>query len=473
MSSSKSDSGDEDPAEPVDAEFEPAPDGEPASDAASDPEKSKSGGAGWFKVSLFVIAAAAIGGGSGWVAGQIWPAAMVGQDAAPGDLAQRVAALETADPGVTRSDLDGLQARIAALEEAQNASGLRADAVEQLVRDVADLRDRVETLETAPAPEAGADGNGASAGGAEAGASQAALADLDRRLTDALETVEARLQSVEDLAETARTTAEEARSAARQARDAAAVGAEARGEAGPSAAVEESLADLRATLAGLDERQSDLRAQLDALSGLADRIDRLERSRARSAAVSEIGERVTGLEAAVSRLDSSLEQAAREADGAAQAERSLAERALAFAALSEAGATSEPFVAEYADLARVWPQAPRRAALEPIARIGAPTLERLTARFPADAVRAASGEAETYFGVLRVRRDAAEGPAAAIEAALDDGDLAAAIDIADGLEGEAAAALADWRAQAHRRLSLETTLQAMAQALRRDPEGAE
>ena len=464
MSSSKSDSGDEGPAEPVDAEFEPAPEGEPASADPNESEPSRSG-AGGFKVALFVVAAAVIGGASGWAAGQIWPAAISSQTGGPSGLADRVAALENAEPALARSDLDALQARIAALEESSDASGLRADAVEQLVRDVADLRARVDALEAAPATGAGGTGE---VGAARGGASQAALTELDTRLTEALDALDARLQGVAELAETAQATAQEARSAARQAREAAAAGGGAGDPGAARPATEPELAELRATLEGLDERQAELGAQVETLSGLADRIDRLERSRARNAAVSTVEERLAGLEAAVSQLESGLEQAASGAGGAARAEQ-----ALAFAALSDAAATSAPFVAEYAELVRAWPEAPRRAALESIARTGAPTLERLTAEFPANALRAASGEAETYFGVLRVRRAGADGPAAAIEAALETGDLSAAVAIADGLDGEAAAALADWRADAYRRLSLETALQAMAQALRAQPEGAE
>ena len=220
MSASDTQAGEDDPAEPVDAEFEPAPDGDGPNEAPSDKQKS---GAGWFKVSLFVIAAAAIGGGAGWLIGQVTPPQIFDPNIETGDFEARLSALETAEAAVDRGDLDALQARIAALEEAQNASGLRADAVEQLVRDVADLRGRIEALEDRPAGDgAPAPGSVSGSGGVDADA----LAGLERQLAEAIERLETRLTGVEDVAASARTASNEARSAARQALDAAAAPAD-------------------------------------------------------------------------------------------------------------------------------------------------------------------------------------------------------------------------------------------------------
>jgi predicted nucleic acid-binding Zn-ribbon protein len=454
MSSSKPDPDETEPAEPVDAEFEPAPEG--GAEAGARPKAGKSGGAGWFKVSLFVIAAAAIGGGSGWLAGQLLHAPIFGGGPSDSDLDARIAALESAAPAVTQDDLDALQARIAALEEAQNASGLRGDAVEQLVRDVADLRGRIETLEAAPAP-----GEGGDAAGPDP---SAALADLQARMASAFEEVESRLNAAAETARNAQAAAEEARSAAQQALNAAAAGS-----GGETSADGQPSEAMRAAVSALEQNQQALADRLSALETLSQRLAALEQGAADAQSVDALSDRLAALEASVA----ALEGAAASAAGAAEDQRSLAARALAYAALSEAAAGSEPFPAEYAELARLWPGAPGRGDLEALARTGAPTIEDLALSFPADALRAASGESETFFGVLRIRRDGADGPAAAIEAALAEDDLDTALEIAGGLEGEAAGVISGWRDQARSRLTLETALRAMSEALRAEREGAE
>jgi hypothetical protein len=458
MSSSQTDPDETEAAEPVDAEFEPAPDSAPREGGGEGSTANAKAGAGWFKISLFVIAAAAIGGGSGWVAGQVLHAPIFG--GGDGDLEARISALESADPAVTQSELDALQVRIGALEEAQNASGLRADAVEQLVRDVSSLRDRVEALENAPAQS----GAGTGQAGAS-GVSAETLSALETRMAEAFDEAETRLRNVEEAANTAQRAAEEARSAAQQALSAAGSGGAGQTASGDGP----DLSALRAALTLLEQRQQALADELDALTGLSDRIAALEDGAAASGELETLRARVSGLAADLE----SLEQTARNASAASGDQRSLATRALAYAALSEAAAGPEAFAAEFAELSRVWPQAPRRGDIAALARTGAPTIEDLAGSFPADTLRGVSGEAQTYFGVLRVRRGEADGPAAAIEAALAAGDLGAALEVATSLEGEAAAAIADWRTQAQARMRLETALQAMIQALRAEQEGAE
>ena len=461
MNTSNDETGQDDPAEPVDAEFEPAPDGE-AGEAAQASRKPAKSGAGWFKVSLFVIAAAAIGGGSGWLVGQVWQGPLSPQDESPATaLAERIAALETAEAAVSRDDLDALQARIAALEEAQNASGLRADAVEQLVRDVADLRGRIEELEAQP------EARPADAGAAS-DVDDSALAQLEARMAEAFDEVETRLQSVEGRAQSADQAAEDARSAAQQALDALADrGGEAARET-PS--VDEAvIADLRRTIARLSQRQEDLAADLEQIDTVSEQLNALRRTAVDAQALGGLERRVGEIDAALTRL----EQDVRRADGQAETERSLADQALAFAVLSQAASGSEPFAAEFAELARVWPQAPQRAALAPVARTGAPTREALAEDFPAEAVRAASGETETYFGVLRVRREGEAGPAAAIQAALAAGDLSRAVALGQALQAEAGAPLDDWLERAGSRLTVDAALAAMADALSERREGVE
>lgn len=468
MSTSDSQTGDEPSAEPVDAEFEPAPEGAGASDSSDESKASKAGrGAGWFKVSLFVIAAATIGGGSGWLAGQVLHAPVFAGTGAgggvDGDLEARIAALESASDSASSADLDALQARIAALETAQDASGLRGDAVEQLVRDVADLRSRIDALETAP-PRVGGGGDGE---GASPDALSQLEARLQTRLEEAVSAFETQLQSVRDTAQTAEGAAEQARSAARQAMDAIAEsGAASSAGAGGEAAPAPDLQPLRAAITELERAQQSIRQRLSGLDDLASRLDALEQSAVQPGTISDLAARIDTLQGAVAEAEAQAEAAS----GQAGAGRDLAAQALAFAALSDAASRSEPFAAELSDLARVWPGAPQRAGLVAPARSGAPTLEGLTSSFPADALRAVSGEAQTYFGVLRVRRDGTQGPAAAIESALAADDLAAALQLADGLDGEAATAVASWREQAQARLAIDTALDAMARALQTSQE---
>lgn len=472
MSTSDSRTGSDPSAEPVDAEFEPAPEGAGASDSSDKSSAPKAkGGAGWFKVSLFVIAAATIGGASGWLAGQVLHAPIFAGPGAgggvDGDLEARIAALETASDSASSADLDALQARIANLESAQDASGLRGDAVEQLVRDVADLRGRIDALEAVPtgAPTGAlADSNGGEASPSDA--LSALEARLEARLDEALSAFETQLQTVRDTARTAETAAEQARSAARQAMDAiaeagAASGAGAGAASGADAAPAPDLAPLRASITELERAQQRIGQRLTELDELASRIQQVEQSAVQPGAVSDLAARIDALQGAVAAAEAEAEAAS----GQAGAGRDLAARALAFAALRDAASSSEPFTAELSDLARVWPGAPQRAGLVAPARSGAPTLEGLASSFPGDALSAVTGEAQTYFGVLRVRRDGAQGPAAAIESALAADDLAGALQLADGLDGEAAASIASWRDQARARLAIETALDAMARAL--------
>lgn len=504
MSTSESETGEEGTAEPVDAEFEPAPDGGADKDESGEPKQKPRKGAGWFKVSLFVIAAASVGGGSGWVVGHLMQAPLIasflgldGQTGGTRALETRLTALENAEPGVTSADLDALQARIAALEEAQNASGLRADALEQLVRDLAGLRDRVAALEAAPAPQP--DDQSGQGGAAPQGdsVSQAALAELETRLTEAVAGVETRLDEALDVAQGAASAASEARAAARNALEAAAQ-SDSPGEAGASgpqpdtAALDALAAEIEALQSALSDLQADQSAvesaareaarnaaqtaarnavgdRTAALETLSSRLSELESSAAQASAVNRLGRRISAVEESLS----DLEAASQSARSAASAGEDLAARALAFADLREAASGAAPFAVEHAALRRVWPSAPGLSDLAAVAADGAPPLEALTARFPAAALREVSGEARTYLGVLTVRRDGAEGPAAGIEAALQAGDLSQALQIADTLEGEAAAAIADWRETARARQTIETALASMNRALQTREERAQ
>ena len=466
MSDSRSESGDdrEPAAEPVDAEFEPVPE----RDAGDGDRPARRPGFPWLRVSLLVVLAAGVGGGAGWLIGELTGASQAGPGA-PG-LEARLAALETAEPAVSRADVDALQMRIAALEDSQDGSGLRADAVEQLVRDVAGLREQVDAgaaqPEQADAGDAAPPGTDSQALTALEARLEAAFAEIDARLETALATAVAAGEN----AEAARATAQSALDAARD--SGAAASDELTAEppepqaglvvepSGNPAIDPARVAALESALAEVEAAQDALGAEIDAITELSERLGVLETEAARATVLTALAERLEGLEQAVVQAQT----AAATASGA-QGARSVAAQALAFTALSEAAAGSEPFAVELAALQRVWPDAPQLAALSAVARTGAPSLDRLGDTFPADALRAATGEARTFFGVLRIARDGAQGPAAAMKSALDAGDLAAALSVAETLDAEPAAAISAWRAEAEARQSVQTGLAAMGRAL--------
>jgi hypothetical protein len=138
---------DETEAEPVDAEFEPAPDAAPQ---AATPKPARR--TPWLTIVLVTLLAGAIGGGSGWLIGRYGP------DPQRDALDARIAALEAAgESAQSAAALEAIDSRLAAVEAELAGARLRADGVEQLVRDVANLRSQVEALaEAAPADPAGA-----------------------------------------------------------------------------------------------------------------------------------------------------------------------------------------------------------------------------------------------------------------------------------------------------------------------------
>ncbi|MEQ8406623.1 MAG: hypothetical protein RKE49_16150 [Oceanicaulis sp.] len=430
-------------AEPVDAEFEPAPDG---AEAPGEADSRPSGGAGGLKLALFVVISAAIGGAAGFALSRYLP-----PEAVPGGelsgLEQRLAALESeAGP-----DTSGLEERVSRIESVVQAREPLPGRVDALASAVADLE-----------AAAGAAGGGASG-------DPAALDALRTRLDTAFTGVRERLEALEDSVETARADADAARSAAQQANAALSEISAGSGEDGaPSDA---RIAALSGRIDALDSALSELRGRIRPLEGLASRVDalasRIEATgsaddAASQAALQQIQRRVNRLAQDVAALS---DQAGARAGAPAREPAGLAARALAFAALSEAASGDQPFAVELEALARVWPGAPGLDALRSVAREGAPTADRLEDTFPADALREATGETRTYFGVLRVARDDDAGPAAAIAAALSEDDLAEAARIVGELDGAGREALGDWRAGLAARLRVREALTAQSAAL--------
>ena len=403
-----------DAAEPVDAEFEPAPDSSgTGSKSRSKKPKPKKDGKGGAPVLAFIgltVLAAGVGGGAGWLIGRYAPMGEAQPDSA---LFSRIEALE--NQSATTDQLDTLQARLAVVEEESAGAPLRTDAFEQLIRDVADLRADLQALET-------------SGGSADISA-----------LPPRLATLEQRLETVASDAETALATAETAQSALQQMRNQSAPTSGETGASLPS----DALASLRRDVSGL---QSDVRALQSGAGNLE-----------------TLAARMNALEATVSSLDASGVSAA-----SPTASASLARQALAFSDLAQAAAHSQPFAMEYAMLSQVWPNRRQLDALTAPARTGAPTLDDLADSFPAQSVREALGQTQRLWGVIEVRRTGDDqGVADQILGLIEQGALNEAIALAEGLDAEASAALEPWLIEARKREALDATLEDMRDTLAR------
>lgn len=435
--------------EPVDAEFEPAP--ESTSQRAT-PQKSRSKGTGPLKLALFVTGAALIGGVAGY--GTAYVLGIAGL--APGSQAvaepdpafeARLTALESATQG---AEIEALNARIAQLETQTAGEALRREAFEQLVRDVAGLRQAIAVLE---------EGEPGNSENTLFGTDGDALAALEQRFNTAIEGLEGQLATVSAAAETAQEAADQVRAALTTALT---TGLSA--DAGGAASLDMARIDtLEQALARLQAGQTTLNAQVSDLAGLGVQLTALQEASVAQADLDQLARRIAAVRRSVTALEDA--SSASEASNADVTDR--ATRALAFAGLNEAALRSgEPFAVELAELTRAWPDAPRVDRLLPLARAGAPSLEALLDSFPGDELRNATGAAQTFLGIVRIEREGAEGPAPEIEAHLSDGDLQAALEIVRALDGEAAEVLAEWRTGAEARRTIEVALITMGRALR-------
>lgn len=406
-----------DAAEPVDAEFEPAPDsgGSRSKSKTQKPKPAKTGKSG-APVLAFVgltVLAAGVGGAVGWGIGRYAP---TGEAGATAQLESRIEALEAF--AVTDGQLSALQTRLETVEAETAGAPLRTNAFEQLIRDVADLRASVETLQSI-----------------EGGA-----ADLSG-LTARLVAVERDLQTVVDDIETVSATAETTQSALQQMRNQPAPNS---GAAGSDLSAD-ALSGLQGDLARLQDDVRALQAGAGDLDTLAARIDALEAT-------------VSGLNV--------MSGAAPATATAAPA--SLTRQALAFSDLAQAAAHSQPFAMEYAMLAQVWPNRRQLDALIAPARTGAPTLDDLAASFPAQDVREALGQTRRLWGVIEMRRTGDDqGLADQILARIEAGALSEAIALAEGADAAAETVLAPWLIEARQREALDATLEDMRETLAR------
>jgi|GEM_PF-2874023 hypothetical protein len=452
-------------AEPVDAEFEPAPD---ASDSRA--RKPKTSGGGGIKLFVFVVLAAAIGGGSGYALSRYLPAVSGSAVTGPGSqtggqtvaLEARIAALEAQDA----PDLSGLMERVSRLESVTQARDGLSSRVDTLAASLNRLEREIASAASAAVDRADRADGAQSDGQADGQAiSDAALAELEARINDAFTQVQSRLDALAGDIETARSEADAARSAAQQAN--AALAGLSTGEGQDAAPSDQRLAALSGRIDALAAQVGDLpdRAAASAASQqssaqLAAAQQAIEALQAR---LGTLADDIAGLSGRVAALESAPQQ-----DAGAQSAGEpvdLAARALAFAVLSEAASGPQAFAVEVEALARVWPGAPGLEALRSVARDGAPTPDRLEETFPAQALREATGEQRTYFGVLRVARQENEGPAAALEQALASDDLAEAARLVTLLDPPGLAAVDGWRAGLSARLQVRQALNEQSAAL--------
>ena len=408
-----------DAAEPVDAEFEPAPDssGSRGKSKPKKPKAAKSGG-GKTPVLAFLgltVLAAGVGGGAGWVLGRYLPAS--GEGAADPALISRIEALEAQT--ASADQLAAFQNRLETVEEETAGAPLRTDAFEQLIRDVAALRTDLEALEP----------------GAEGGAG------LSDQINTRLESLERQLNTTADDAQTALAAAQTAQSALQQ----ALAQPDDRAATQTTGVSSDALSALRLDLAALQSAVRDLQAGAGDTQALAARLDALESV-------------IEGLETQTGQTQT--------------ASVSLARQALAFSDLAEAAAQAQPFAMEYAMLSQIWPNRAHLIALTEPARTGAPTLDDLIDSFPAQAVREALGQTQRFWGVIEVRRAGDDhGAADRIVGLLEQGALSQAIRETEALDAEAAQApLESWLNEARKREALNAVLDDMRGALNRQAE---
>ncbi|MCH2396098.1 uroporphyrinogen-III synthase [Oceanibaculum sp.] len=306
---------------------------------------------------------------------------------------------------------------------------------------LASLADRVATLENAPRPDAGA------------------APDALNALRQALE---ARITQVEDrqnaLSEEIRLVREML--AGEGTGNAVALPSQ------PSPEIIERLTKLEAEARALTDAQAGL--DVEALRGRVSALEtrQAEMPRTDPQEVSRLREDLGALKQSLSEIEA----------GAGQRE------ALVLAAAQLAGPLQQglPYEIELAALQRTADADPLvveiAAQLKPRAGAGVPTLATLRQRFPdvaGAAVRAARvGESDSVVGqtlnriagLVSLRRigsvegETPEARIARAEAAVSAGDLAAAIAELDGLPADAAAVVADWRADAEARLAADRAL---------------
>ncbi len=231
----------------------------------------------------------------------------------------------------------------------------------------------------------------------------------------------------------------------------------------------------------LPGQAEDTRRSLDELSARIARLEQSDPADAVQEGLNRLGaekDRLSGAVADITQRVEGLEKSRAEAAGASQEVRATV---LAAGQLREALRTSAPFSAELAALRKAAGDQPELvqivAELMPHAAGGIPVLATLDDRFHAVARQAVAAsrqsEADGWLAaaanrlasLVTIRRtsgaeagDSVDAPVARAETALRDGDLVAAVQAVEGLEGPAAQATAEWLNQARARVLAERAM---------------
>lgn len=360
--------------------------------------------------------------------------------AAPGgvdpELAERLSALETriaqtgAPDAELRARVEGLTTALAGVEElARNSGAVTPQALEALGTDLAGRIDAVQTrLDSIDQTTQALQQQVAS------GAEQRAA--IEQNLT----------QSVDELRQTVSSLQSEVGAAA-QAREA--LGGELESLRSTTSALQGTAETLQSDLSGLTGTVEGVQQRLAELDALAGRIDAIDRQ--------------------IAALDARTSQAEQERQAAL---------ALALQGLGRAAEGDAPFAREVETVAALVGDDSAVAELREYAEAGVPSRPALAREFDAVArnILAADGEAGDGFlsrlganaqSLVRVRRTGeaqgtgADAIVARMEARLEEGDLAGALQEWSGLSEEARQASAEWAAAAERRLALDQAIAAL------------
>ncbi len=271
-------------------------------------------------------------------------------------------------------------------------------------------------------------------------------------------------------------------------------------ESRPAAATSDSVEALGEKVAALDAGMGDVAGRVATLearsaitapvgdggtSGLAasfaDIETRLGRVEAGAAAVVALRERVAAVENAVTELVARVDALAARPAAAGESER--AARAVAIAMVRQAAGRGDPFAGEVATLEALGADATAIAALKPLAERGVPSIATLQAGFPsiADKVLIASTSADPEAGILdriasfgrglvsirpttAIQGDTPEAVVSRMQAAVDRGDLTAALAERAALPAPGQAASAAWASAASDRVAVDGQLADLAQS---------
>lgn len=424
------DSGTNEPNEPIDADFEPAP----AADYVVPNEKAGGNGPGWIPVGI--IGALSLG-----AIGLSLTAPRGANSDAPTELADSIETLQASQKTLA-DQLSDLETSTSASEK-KMASQVEAllsgdEDSEGLATLVAELESVSERLDEA------------SLGGADS----AIIQELSERIV-ALEEI-----------------GEDETASPRQ--------------------VTRALASMRTRIDDLEEERAALKAQMAALTARIEDLEFALQDTG-SAGLSEQGDLLADLQSEIENLQTAVErtedidienekrfadmlknlQSAGEAEVQVSRAETTASAALAVSRIEAAAREGRSFHAAYKQLEKAMPDDAAVAALAPIARSGAPTLADLVTQFSGDraaALEAVDLQAEDGWGWTRqvfgsgvkVRKSGQGGSARDLldqaEDALKAGDIVPAIEAVGNLPDEARQVMEDWKNSAESRIALEAAL---------------